>query len=209
MEVYAAQVDRMDQGIGRILASLRDTGVEDDTLVMFLADNGGVRRRIGRKERQRPKSTREGLPVRVGNDPSVMPGPDGTFQSYGKPWANASNTPFRLYKHWVHEGGISTPFIARWPRRIQKHNRLTHQVGHLIDVMATCRGRRRRAGIQILMKATGFCHWNAARACRPSSRPSSGKIMRSCSGKHEGNRAIRGKASWKLVSRYPGHLGTV
>ena len=200
MEVYAAQVDRMDQGIGRILASLRDTGVEDDTLVMFLADNGGCAEELAAKNANAPKSTRDGAPFRVGNDPSVMPGPDGTFQSYGKPWANASNTPFRLYKHWVHEGGISTPFIARWPRRIQKHNRLTHQVGHLIDVMATCadvggvRYPDSYEGNRILPLE--------GKSLSPILEAKQRQDHEELFWEHEGNRAIR-QGKWKLVSRYP------
>ena len=63
-----------------------------------------------------PQQTRDGYPVRTG--PGVMPGPDGTYIAYGRSWANVSNTPFREYKHWVHEGGISTPLIAHWPAGI-------------------------------------------------------------------------------------------
>ena len=67
-----------------------------------------------------------------------MPGPETTYQSYGVPWANLSNTPFREYKHWVHEGGIATPLIAHWPHRIQTAGALRHQPGQLPDIMATC-----------------------------------------------------------------------
>ena len=67
-----------------------------------------------------------------------MPGPADTYIAYGKSWANVSNTPFREYKHWVHEGGISTPLIAHWPRGIVLKGELEHQPGHLIDIMATC-----------------------------------------------------------------------
>ncbi|MBM3744399.1 MAG: arylsulfatase [Acidobacteria bacterium] len=202
MEVYAAQVDRMDQGIGRVLAALRETQAEDNTLVLFLADNGGCAEELRTtiKALYVPTRTRDGRPVRPGNDPSLLPGPDDTYASYGLPWANASNTPFRLYKHWVHEGGISTPLIAHWPRLIRRHGSLTHQPGHLIDLMATCldvagapypdtcgghritplegrslvpifEGRRRQDHFEI--------YWE-----------------------HEGNRAIR-QGRWKLVSRHP------
>ena len=67
-----------------------------------------------------------------------MPGPADTYIGYGKGWANVSNTPFREYKHWVHEGGISTPLIAHWPAGIKRGGELEHQPGHLIDIMATC-----------------------------------------------------------------------
>ena len=70
-----------------------------------------------------------------------MPGPDDTFIAYGRDWANVSNTPFRLYKHWVHEGGISTPLIAHWPNGISRRGELERQPAHLIDIMATCVAR--------------------------------------------------------------------
>ena len=82
--------------------------------------------------------TRDGRAVRHG--PGVMAGPEDTFIGYGRGWANVSNTPFREYKHFAHEGGISTPLIAHWPKGIAKKRRgkLEHQPGHLIDIMATC-----------------------------------------------------------------------
>ena len=70
--------------------------------------------------------------------PGVMPGAADTYIGYGKGWANVSNTPFREYKHWVHEGGIATPLIAHWPSGIKRAGELDHQPGHLIDIMATC-----------------------------------------------------------------------
>ncbi len=124
MAVYAAQIDRMDQGIGRILDALKATGPEENTLVLFLSDNGGCH---------------EGGPWGFDNRKNGLP-PGGvdSYMSYGRSWANASNTPFRLYKHWVHEGGIATPLIAHWPAGIKAQGVVTHQVGHIIDIMATC-----------------------------------------------------------------------
>ena len=83
-----------------------------------------------------PDQTRDGFPTLMG--PGVMAGPDGTYIAYGRGWANVSNTPFREYKHWVHEGGIATPLIAHWPAGIKGKGKLTSQPGHLIDLMATC-----------------------------------------------------------------------
>ena len=82
--------------------------------------------------------TRDGRWVRTG--PGVMPGPADTYIAYGRNWANVSNTPFREYKHWVHEGGISTPLIAHWPDGIAKAalRKIEAQPGHVIDIMATC-----------------------------------------------------------------------
>ncbi len=82
-----------------------------------------------------PKVTRDGRPVRTGV--GVMPGATDTYIAYGKGWANASNTPFRLYKHWVHEGGIGTPLIVHWPAQVRAKGKLRSQPGHLIDIMAT------------------------------------------------------------------------
>ena len=159
MEVYAAQVDSLDQGIGRIVAELRAQGPLDNTLVLYLQDNGGCAETLGRgtnftaraaqptlppmasHDRQYgsvPKQTRDGWPVRQGY--GVMPGGPDTYIAYGRGWANVSNTPFREYKHWVHEGGISTPLIAHWPAGIAPSSRgkPESQPGHLIDIMATC-----------------------------------------------------------------------
>ena len=203
MEVYAAQVDRMDQGIGRVLDALRKSGAENDTLVLFLADNGGCAEELSPQSKglHIPAATRDGRPVRVGNLTDVMPGPDDTYQSYGIGWANASNSPFRLYKHWVHEGGISTPFIARWPAVIREGNRLSHHPAHLIDIMATCveaAGARYPAAYEgnAILPMEG-------RSLLPAFQARAGLRDRPIFWEHEGNRAVR-KGRWKLVSRYPG-----
>jgi arylsulfatase len=118
MAVYAAQVDRMDQGIGRILKKLDELGATENTLVMFLSDNGGDANPEG--------STKD-----------VPPGPKESAHIYGREWANLSNTPLRGYKHAMHEGGIATPLVAHWPKGIAKPG-ITHAPGHVIDLMATC-----------------------------------------------------------------------
>lgn len=122
MAVYAAMIDRMDQGIGRILRALDDTGERENTVIFFLSDNGG---------------TAETVAGRKLNDPSVPIGSRGSYVAYLEPWANVSNTPFRLYKNWLHEGGIITPLIVNWPGRISEPGRLTDGVGHVIDLMPT------------------------------------------------------------------------
>jgi len=119
MAVYAAMIDRMDQNIGRLMTKIRDLGKEDNTLVLFLSDNGGCA--------EKPCTT-----------PDIPPGPMTSYRSVRLPWANASNTPFRKFKSWDHEGGIATPLVAYWPQVIKDGGRITHQVGHIIDVMATC-----------------------------------------------------------------------
>jgi len=132
MEVYAAMVDRMDQGIGRILAALDDHDLTENTIVMFLSDNGGCAEIPG------------------GERPERIPGPKEHYTTCGPGWAYAQNTPFRRYKTWMHEGGIATPFVVRWPKRIAAGG-ITHQVGHIIDVLPTCAaaaGAEQRDGIE-------------------------------------------------------------
>ncbi len=160
MEVYAAMVDCMDQGIGRVMTTLEKKGLKENTLVFFLQDNGGCAEEFGFGEtigpfhrdvqadeihpmaeneiqtEMVPKYTREGRPVLIGK--GLKPGAADTYLGYGKPWANASNTPFRMYKHWVHEGGIASPLIVHWPAGIQQKNEFRDQPAHLIDIMATC-----------------------------------------------------------------------
>lgn len=178
MAVYAAQVDRLDQDIGRVLAKVKDTGQEENTLVMFLSDNGGC---------AEEKIAGETLAGPVGTAES--------FTSYGKPWANASNTPFRLYKHWVHEGGISAPFIAYWPDKIKKGGSMHHDPAHVIDLMATCldvSGASYPAG-KIPLEGRSFA---------PAFEGRPRQLHESIFWEHEGNRAVR-QGKWKLVSRHP------
>ena len=117
MAVFAAMVDSVDQNIGRLVAELKSQGVADNTLLMFLSDNGGC-------PFQRTKTW------------DMPPGPANSYYTYHKGWAQLSNTPFRLYKQNQHEGGISTPLIANWPGVI-KPGSVTDQPGHIIDIMAT------------------------------------------------------------------------
>jgi len=119
MAVYAAMIDRMDQNIGRVLAKIRELGQADNTLVLFLADNGGCAERVHKT-------------------PNIPPGALASYRTVDPPWANASNTPFRKYKSWDHEGGIATPLIACWPARIKEGGQITRQVGHIIDILPTC-----------------------------------------------------------------------
>lgn len=221
MEVYAAMVDCMDQGIGRILEAVADRGQTDNTLVLFLQDNGGCAEPYGRngefqprptdpsalkpmkpdalQRDMQPKVTRDGYPVRTGR--GVMPGPADTYIGYGLSWANTSNTPFREYKHWVHEGGISTPLIVHWPKGIpeSRRNTLDNQPAHLIDLMATCVDvsgatyptEFRRQAIQPMEGVS----LRPAFTDEPLHRPT--PIF----WEHEGNRAVR-EGKWKLVAKH-------
>jgi arylsulfatase A-like enzyme len=143
MEVYAAQVTSMDRNIGRIIEHLRSTGEFEDTIIVFQHDNGGCHVEYGktRTGSWTRDFTTDGkrLPIRPGNIPGLMPGPQTTFQSYGYGWANASNTPFRLFKQHDHEGGTRSPLIVSWPDGLDHDiaGGLANQVCHVIDVMPT------------------------------------------------------------------------
>lgn len=146
MEVYAAQIACMDRGIARITGELERQGIMDNTLLVFLSDNGACAEELtpswehyllhGGEQVSRAK-TLSGRPVEFTNDPSVMPGPDYTYQSYGHSWANVSNTPYRLFKSYTHAGGINTPLIVHWPERIHAKGDIRDQPGEIIDLMAT------------------------------------------------------------------------
>ncbi|MCG6186302.1 arylsulfatase [Maribellus maritimus] len=121
--IYSAMIDQMDQNIGKLVSHLKDQNILDNTLIIFLNDNGACA---------------EG--GELGGGPAEqLDTKEGYFLSYGGAWANASNTPYREYKHWVHEGGIGTPFIAHWPKVIPKENegRIVSEYGFLPDLMAT------------------------------------------------------------------------
>jgi len=220
MEVYAAMVDRMDQGLGRIINALEKRKMLENTLIIFIADNGGCAEGMGRKEGIQykdsdpeilkpmkdsdlqmdmiPKRTRDGVVMKQGTE--VMPGGADTYHGYGKAWANVSNTPFREYKHWVHEGGISAPLVAHWPKGIASklRGKFEHQPAHLIDLMATC----------VELADANYPDEVKGKKMVPLQGVSLGPAF---SGKklkrenpifweHEGNRAIRIE-NWKLVAK--------
>ena len=122
MQVYAAMIDRMDQGIGRVIDTLKKLGKTDNTIIIFLSDNGGANE----------NASNENI-----NLPGVLTGEKGSSDSYKEPWANVSNTPYRYYKNWMHEGGIITPLIVSWPSVVKGRGTFTNQVGHVIDFMPT------------------------------------------------------------------------
>lgn len=122
MQVYAAMIDRMDQGIGRIMETLRRQGQLDNTVVLFLSDNGACAEEItGRRL----------------HNPEAVIGEPGSYAAYREPWAMAGNTPFRYYKSWVHEGGSATPLIVHWPAGNLPEGEVIRQPAHIIDLMPT------------------------------------------------------------------------
>src|SRR5436305_9952053 len=130
----------MERSYRQIHDHLDSTSAAKNTVVIFLSDNGACAENVQPGWYDVPSKTRDGRAIHVGNDPKFMPGPEEVYQSYGPAWANASNTPFRRFKHWTEEGGISTPFIARWPGGIPQKQigRIERNaVGDVIDVMPT------------------------------------------------------------------------
>ncbi len=218
MEVYAAMIDIMDQGVGRIITALDEKGILENTIIFYMHDNGACAEFQGEQRPEAPLTeeqkilrpfpedsiliegvnathTRDGRFVRRGR--GVMPGDDDTWVAVGEAWANVSNTPFRLYKHWVHEGGISTPMIVHWPKGIKTKNEMRNQPSQLIDIMATC--------IDIAdLKYPKVYNGNQV-------QPYEGKSLLPAFDnqpvtrdflfwEHEGNRAIR-VDNWKLVAK--------
>ncbi len=140
MAVHAAMVDRMDQGIGRIIEALRQTGKLNNTLILFLSDNGASPEICADYGPgfDRPGETRSGEKMVYAVEKNDMPGPETTYASIGPRWANVCNTPYRYWKAKSFEGGIHTPLIAFWPDGIKvDHGTFTNQVGHVMDFMAT------------------------------------------------------------------------
>ena len=187
MAIYAATVDRMDKSVGRLVQALEQRGVLENTLLLFLSDNGG-------NAESGPWGRAEGK------------GPLGSAASSvfcGKSWANAQNTPFRYYKHYVHEGGIATPLIAHWPAGIPKdrHGAFERQPGHLIDIMATC------VDLAGATYPKTFKDHEITPMQGVSLAPAfQGKALGRTEPiywEHEGNRAIR-LGKWKLVARGAG-----
>lgn len=182
MAVHAAMVDRLDREVGRVLATLGELGVEENTVVCFLSDNGASAEIMVRGD---------------GHDPAVPAGAAGSFLCLGPGWSGAANTPFRRHKTWVHEGGITTPLIVHWPRGIRARGELRRAPGHVIDLAPT------------LLELAGAT-WPAEWAGQPVPPPPGRSLVpafatdqtlpgRSLWWLHEGNRAFRAD-NWKLVA---------
>ncbi|MDP6636487.1 MAG: arylsulfatase [Phycisphaerae bacterium] len=187
MATYAAMIDSVDQNVGKIVKKLKELGQYENTLIMFLQDNGGCA---------------EGGNLGRDNGKGVC-GTAESFSKYGACWANASNTPFRRYKHWVHEGGAGTPLVAHWPAGIaaKLRGKLITEPSHLVDLMATC------------VDISGAEYPKTFKGAMII--PAEGKSLRPLLAgeefdrggaiyfEHEGNRAVR-LGKWKIVSIHRG-----
>jgi arylsulfatase A-like enzyme len=192
MAVYAGMIDRMDQNIGRVIEDLRQHGDFDHTLIVFLSDNGACAEwdPYGFDGESGPHNV-----LHRGDDLKKIGGSE-SYVSYGSGWANACNTPWRLYKHYDHEGGIATPFIVSWPERLKRDGQMDGTPCHLIDIMAT---------VAEITGATYPATFSGHSILPPEGRSLvpllNGRTLppRTLFFEHEGNRAVR-ELRWKLVS---------
>ena len=206
MAVYAAMIHQVDRGIGRIIDQLRQHKQLDNTCIMFLSDNGGCAE-LFQEDSDWPdpsqwetEPTLDGQTVRVGDIPELRPGPDTTFQAVELPWANVSNTPFRLFKRWIHEGGVATPFIVHWPDKIKQPAIVDNTPMHITDIAATTYDATGATyptefnenaitpleGESFLPALLGNANWQRQKPIAVE---------------HEGNRGIR-IGDWKLVAEW-------
>lgn len=200
MAVHAAMVDRMDKTIGDLVQKLKESGEYENTVIMFLSDNGASPERPSKYGPgfDRAGSTRDGKKVQFPVDKSedALPGPQTVHAGIGPAWANALNTPFRYYKAKNFEGGIATPFIVHWPAGLKQKKGITRQTGHVVDIMATC----------LDLAKTSYPQNFEGRKLTPMVGKSLLPVLKGAKRKghdnlfweHMGARAIR-KDGWKLV----------
>ena len=174
MAVYAAMIDRMDQNIGRLINKLKANGQYENTMIVFISDNGACAETVNTK---------------LLSDPEKKIGERGSYHIYGESWANASNTPFKKYKHYMHEGGIVTPCIIQWPAKIKPAKGYSDGTGHVIDLMPTAMELSGAKSPNLAGKSLSYL-WSKGKAPE-----------RTYCWEHEGNQAIR-KGKWKLVKEF-------
>lgn len=208
MEAYAGTIEHLDIGIGKLVASLKKQGKLDNTIIFFLSDNGGdktehINGMIGNSGKPWsimnyvPTHTKNGELVISGDYPGVALGADTTYGGYGLKWANLSNTPFKKFKTYMHEGGISAPLLVHWPAGIKTKNELRKQPAHIIDIMATC------LDIAQVDYPKTFKNNTIKPIDGKSMLPifkNDSKIHDTLYWEHQGNKAIR-LGDWKLVSQ--------
>jgi len=179
MAAHAAMVDSMDQGIGRVLEQIKKMGEREDTLVLFLSDNGASAEIMVRGD---------------GHDPKAPWASAYTYLCLGPGWSTVSNTPFRMHKTWVHEGGACTPLVAHWPKGIKGKGRISDRVGHVIDLVPTVLDL---AGLPADKKA-GPAYPGTSLA--PVLKGKEQVQPRDLWWAHDGHRAYR-SGDWKIVSK--------
>ncbi len=182
MAIHAAMVDRTDREIGRILDQLQAMNALEDTLILFLSDNGASAEMMIRGK---------------GHDPRAPAGSEMTHLCLGPGWSTCSNSPFRRHKIWVHEGGVATPLVAHWPKGLTARGELRHDLGHCIDFLPT------------FLELAGVCPEDIplpedapplpGRSLVPTFRKDGSMKRDHLFFHHEGNRALRA-GDWKLVN---------
>ncbi len=185
MAIHAAMVDRMDREIGRVLTQLRQGGHRDDTLILFMSDNGASAEKLVRGD---------------GNDPNAPPGSAKSFLCLEPPWANLANAPLRKSKIFTHEGGISTPLIVNWPAGIAARGELRHTPGHFVDIVPTL---LELAGLVAPSSHNGEARPAlSGRSLVPAFSQDVSIDREFLFFKHQGNRALR-QGDWKIVASGP------
>jgi arylsulfatase len=189
MSIHAAMVDRMDREIGRVVDQIRAMNALDNTLIMFLSDNGASAEIMVRDD---------------GHDPAAPPGSADTHLCLGPGWSTVANTPFRMHKTWVHEGGIATPLVVHWPAGVAARGELRKNPGHVVDLVPT------------ILEIAGGKRPESYNG-RPVPRPAGSSLAPAFARdgatsheylwwSHEGSRAIR-VGDWKLVAAAPSMRG--
>ena len=183
--IHAAMIDRLDQEVGRVLAQLKAMNAFEDTLILFLSDNG---------------ASAEIMVRGLGHDKAAPMGAAASYLCLGPGGSTVSNTPFRRHKIWVHEGGISTPFIAHWPQGILAKGELRHTPGHVIDVVPTLLALAGEAKPTMPENAPPFPGRSLVPAFAKDETISRDFLF----WHHSGNRALR-EGDWKIVSAADNH----
>lgn len=192
MAVHAAMVDRLDQGIAHILDALEEIGERDNTLILFLSDNGASPEEPEHfgPGFDRPSHTRDGRRIRYTTRKDVLPGPQTTYAGIGPRWANVANTPFRYWKKEQYEGGVATPLIVHWPAGLETEpGGFVRTPGHVIDLVATAHDVGRASDAPPV----------EGRSLKPVFEGGSLGVDRPLFFEHFGARAVR-QGRWKLVA---------
>ena len=181
MAIHAAMITRMDLEIGKVLSQVQAMGAERDTLVIFLSDNGASSEQLIRGD---------------GHDAAAPPGSARSYLGLGPGWSSCSNTPLRLHKSWVNEGGIASPMIVYWPDGIADHNKLRHNPCHFVDILPTLVDLA--GGDAAADRPTGAPSL-ASRTLAPAFRKDGAAPHEFLYFNHNNNRAIR-VDDWKLIA---------
>ena len=184
MAIHAAMIDRMDRETGRVLDQVKAMGAFENTVILFVSDNGTSAEQIIRGDK---------------HDRTAAPGSGRSYLCLGPGWSSAGNAPFRLHKSWVHEGGISSPLIVHWPAGLTARHELRHDPCHFIDILPTVMDLAGAGEVSLT--------WNGETAPPLPGKSlvpafaKDGAVSRECLYfHHRKNRALRA-GDWKLVAR--------